>query len=236
MLPLIGYDPGPPESVSIVVGYLLQASIASRIMFCFIKVGTGFCRACYVKSVSGKWSQTFDAADTGQDGRIDRLEWITYFGDIKGFDAYNINHDGSVSHAEFLAYQRALRQNARKLDVQDDFSIDPNYEFDEAVENDDRIDRQEWIAHFGDDTKFDLCDVSHEGSVTCDEFLAYAASDPDEDNGVNREEWIAQFGNDDRFDEPDVDNDGFISRAEFLATLATRFTAIRTERKNKPVA
>merc|ERR1712086_373860 len=96
LLPLIGYDLGDPDTVSEVVGYLLQVSIACRVTFCFIKIGTGFCGAWYVKRVTTKWSQTFDSADTNQDGRIHRQEWIAHFGNIKGFDAYDLNHGGSV--------------------------------------------------------------------------------------------------------------------------------------------
>ena len=107
LLPLIGYNLGDPKTVSEVVGHLLQVSIACRVTFCFIKIGTGLTAKCYVKRVTAKWSQTFDTADANQDGRIHRQEWIDHFGDINGFDAHDLNHGGSVSRAEFLAYERA---------------------------------------------------------------------------------------------------------------------------------
>ena len=73
LLPLIGYGLGDPKTltVSTSVGYLLQVTIACRIIFCFIKVGTGLCRSCYVSSVTAVWSQQSDTADANDDGRID---------------------------------------------------------------------------------------------------------------------------------------------------------------------
>ena len=237
LLPLIGYDLGDPKTVSAVVGYLLQVTIACRIIFCFLKIGIGFCHSCYVKTVTKKWSQTFDAVDANQDGRIDRQEWISHFGDSKGFDAYDISHDGCVSHAEFLAHEKALRQNAPKLDAEDKLLIHRKNEFGSAnVDNDGRIDRQEWIAHFGDDTEFDLCDINHDGSISRAEFVAFkefSALDLDDDDGINREEWVAHFGDDDGFDAHDVDNDGLVSRIELLAMLATRLTDTKGRHRKK---
>ena len=228
LLPLIGYDLGDPKTVSTSVGYLLQVSIACRITFCFIKVGTGLCRTCYVRSVTAVWSQQFNTADSDGDGRVDRQEWIAHFGDVKGFDAYDIGHDGCVSHAEFLAYQKASRANTHKANAHDKLLLDRRQKFGMAdVDNDGRINRQEWIAHFGDDKGFDSYDIGNDGSISRAEFLAYeefAALDVDNNDGVNREEWIAHFGNDDGFDEHDVGNDGIVSSAEFLAALATSRT------------
>ena len=93
LLPLIGYDLGDPKTVSTSVGYLLQVSIACRITFCFIKVGTGLCRTCYVTSVTAVWSQQFDTADADNDGRIDRQEWIAHGGDDTGFDLCDSSED-----------------------------------------------------------------------------------------------------------------------------------------------
>merc|ERR1712166_111364 len=111
------------------------------------------------------------------DGRIDRQEWIAHFGDVKGFDANDIGHDGCVSHAEFLAYQKASRANTHKANAHDKLLLDRRQKFGMAdVDNDGRINRQEWIAHFGNDDGFDEHDVGNDGIVSSAEFLAALAT------------------------------------------------------------
>merc|ERR1711957_321782 len=103
--------------------------------------------------------------------------------------------------------------------------VDRKRKFGHAdVDNDGRIDRKEWIAHFGDDAGFDLCDIVQDGSVSRAELLAYeefVALDLDNDDRISRKEWIAYFGDDTGFDSHDVNIDGTISQAELLATLTT---------------
>ena len=225
LLLLIEYDLGDPETVSTAVGYLLQVAIACRIVFCFIKVSSGLCRTCYITSVTATWSRTFGIVDVNQDKRIDRQEWIAHFGNDRRFDLYDIGHDGSVSNAEFLAHEKALRGNAHELDAESQLMVEWSDKFGTAdVNRDGRIDRQEWIAHFGDDLGFELYDIGQDGSVSRIEFQAYeefSALDVNNDDKLSRDEWIAHFGDDTEFDTHDLSDDGTLSRAGFLATLTT---------------
>ena len=171
LMPLIGHDLGDAETI----GYLLQASIACRIIFCLMKVAIGLSHTYYLTRTTAKWSEMFGTADVDQDGRIDRNEWIAHFGDDTGFDLRDIGHDGGVSHDEFLAYEKSLR-GARKLDAQHELLVNRAREFGTIDLNQDgRIVREEWIAHFGDDIDFDLCDkiIRQDGAVSRAEFLAY---------------------------------------------------------------
>lgn len=232
LLPLIGYDLGDPKTVSTATGYLLQVSVACRIIFCFLQVfGHGLARSCYVNKVDKKWSEEFSAANRDNDDKIDREEWIASFGDDKEFDAYDLGHDGTVSRAEYLAYERALRGNVlgstlgNVRDVQPNSMVDQSHEFGITDEdNDGRINRQEWVARFGDDTGFDLHDIRGDGSISRAEFLAYeefSRLDLDDDGKITREEWVAHFGDDTGFDVHDKSHNGTVSRAELFGTLAT---------------
>ena len=178
LLPLAGYDLGDPETVSEIVGYLLQFSVACRVVFCLIKITGGLTRTCYLASISYTLSQTFGTTDVDQDGRIDRQEWIAHFGDDTGFDLHDFGHDGSISHAEFLAYQSSLlRTSTVELDDQHHSLADRSRTFGTTdIDQDGRIDRQEWIAYFGDDIGFDAHDAGNDGSISRAEFLAYAAA------------------------------------------------------------
>ena len=232
LLPLIGYDLGDPKTVSTAIGYLLQFSVACRIVFCFLQVfAHKLCRTCYVQKKDAKWSKEFSAVDRDNNGTIDREEWIAYFGDDKEFDAYDLGHDGTVSRAEYLAYEKALRGNVlgsalgNVQDAQSNIMVDQSHEFGITDEdNDGRIDRQEWVAHFGDDTGFDLHDIRGDGSISRAEFLAYeefSGLDLDNDGKITREEWVAHFGDDTGFDIHDKSHNGTVSRVELFGTLAT---------------
>ena len=213
LLPLIGQDFGDAEAIE----YLLQASIACRIVFCLMKVAIGLSHTYYVTRKTAKWSQMFGTADLDHDGRIDRQEWINHFGDDTEFDLRDIGHDDAVSHDEFLAYEMSLR-GAHKLDAQHNLLVDRARKFG-IIDRDKngRIDRQEWIAHGGDDTGFDLCDSCKDGAISRAEFLAYDFECSDQDGTIDRQEWIDYFGNDLGFDAHDIGDDGTIGREELLA-------------------
>jgi len=167
---------------------------------------------------------SFNAIDTGADGKVSAEEWAAAGLDPAEFDAI-AGDDGVIDLNEYISNQGKGVNYSKPTEVS----------FGSIRGSEDGISADEWKAAGFDPAKFSEYDSNGDGSIDKNEYasvknndknaqhasprdVAFSSANTDtsgENKGIDANEWNVAGLDPDKFSEYDADGDGFVSEQEY---------------------